>query len=333
MVAMVQRLINSRGWQHFVRSNYVTWFTEWLLQFGGKSAHVVLIITTLYMSAELYPGIHLPDGLSVAVFLIQMFALDMGGMGLASLSRQARADGNEEGARSAKNLSNWLIGIMIAGLVTVCLEQALSHLPYVQTIQGYIDAVKIVVELVLVVARAVCAVLYGKTIHSLRVAEPASVPVIPEQPTVDLQPLHTKIAELEAQIAQLLATSLETKEETEGIESGNTEDDSVAPIVDIEDYRNAMKNETDEGRFVDTEEHPVVNKQRNTVSRKVSTNNGRGEARQKALRMLKKNPQLTAPELAKKTGITRQYASKLIRERETLANSDSKESEAIHGLV
>lgn len=200
----MQRFLSSAGWHHFVRSNYVTWFTEWLLSFGGKSAHVILIFTTLYMSAELYPGVHLPDGISIAVFLIQMFALDMGGMGLASLSRQAHVDGNEEGARSAKHLSNWLIGIMIAGLVTVCLEQAMNHLPHMETVQGYVDAAKIFVELVLVIARAVCAVLYGKVIHSLRGSWTMPTPAAQPEP-IDYSQIVTQVsAQIQTNITQQL---------------------------------------------------------------------------------------------------------------------------------
>ncbi len=168
MAVVQQQQAQQQGFKyHFVRSNYVTWFTDWLLGLGGKSAHVILIFTMLYMSAELYPGVSLPPGLNITVFLVQMFALDMGGMGLASLARQARADGNTEGADKAQKLSRWLIRIMIASLVTVCLEQAISNIPGIGAAQGYIDAIKLLVEVALVVARAICAVLYGVTIHSL----------------------------------------------------------------------------------------------------------------------------------------------------------------------
>ncbi len=156
------------GWDHFIRSNYVTWFTDWLLGFGGKSAHIILTATMLYMSAQLFPGVNTPDALDLTVFLVQMFALDMGGMGLASLARQARAEGNETGADKAQQLSRWLIGIMIASIVAVCLEQAVHHILHEnKEAQVYIDAIKIIVEVILVVARAICAVLYGPVIHAL----------------------------------------------------------------------------------------------------------------------------------------------------------------------
>jgi hypothetical protein len=191
---------------HFIRSNYVTWFTDWLLGLGGKSAHVVLIFTTLYMSAELYPGVNLPPGLNMAVFLIQMFSLDMGGMGLASLARQARADGNQEGAKKAQGLSRWLIGIMIAGLVTVCLEQALKGIPGAG-LQTFVDAAKTVVEFALVIARAVCAVLYGTTIHSLKSqgSEAKNEAATSEETAQRLEKLQSDLQSAKMEIADLTA--------------------------------------------------------------------------------------------------------------------------------
>lgn len=182
-----------RAWFHFVRSNYVTWFTDWFLVLGGKSAQIVLVITTLYMSAELYPGVNLPDPLNIAMFIIQMFALDVGGMGLASLSRQARTDGNPEGANKAQRLSTLLIGVMIAGIVTVCLEQAIGHIPHLsKDAHDWIDAIKLIIELTLVVTRAFCAVLYGVAIHELKTDQGITANKIEELNTQ----LNTKIDEL-----------------------------------------------------------------------------------------------------------------------------------------
>src|SRR5260370_34139592 len=60
--------------------------------FGGKWAELVLYGTVLYSCAELYPGVHLPDGLSLGVFLVQLGALDIGGFSLAQPGRQAKRD-------------------------------------------------------------------------------------------------------------------------------------------------------------------------------------------------------------------------------------------------
>src|SRR5260221_1350585 len=70
---------------HFARSNYITAFTDWFMGLAGKLTELVLYATVLYSCAQLYPDVQLPAGLSLAVFLIQMGALDIGGLSLAKL--------------------------------------------------------------------------------------------------------------------------------------------------------------------------------------------------------------------------------------------------------
>ena len=142
------------------RSNYVTAITDWFMGFAGKWAELVLYGTVLYSCAELYPGVYLPAGLSLVVFLVQLGALDIGGLSLAKLAKQAREDGNAAGAVNAERLSKWLIGIMLVGVVTVGLEHALPV-----TLPTWIITS---INVLLVVARSICAVLYGRVVHDLK---------------------------------------------------------------------------------------------------------------------------------------------------------------------
>lgn len=146
--------------QGLVRSNYITAFTDWFMGLTGKATEIVLYATVLYSSAQLYPGVHLPADLSLAVFLVQMGALDIGGLALGKLAKQARADGDSVGADKAARLSQWLIGIMLAGVVTVGLEHALPFpLP---------SWLMVSIDVALVIARSICAVLYGRVVHDLK---------------------------------------------------------------------------------------------------------------------------------------------------------------------
>jgi hypothetical protein len=154
--------------QGLARSNYVTTITDWFMGLAGKLTELVLYGTILYSCAQLYPGVDLPAGLSLAVFLIQMGALDIGGLSLAKLARYAREDGNADGARQAETLSRWLIGIMLTGVVTVGVEHVVPIPGQAQT----------AVEIVLVVARSICSVLYGRVVHLLK-GEAARVQRIP----------------------------------------------------------------------------------------------------------------------------------------------------------
>jgi hypothetical protein len=145
--------------------------TDWFLGFFGKAAHLVLILTTLYTGAELLPGVSLPGSLNNAVFVLQMLVLDVGGMGLAKLAMQASDRGNEEGAQKAEKLSQWLIRIVIASLVTVAVEQAIRAIPTFHDMSTIVDGINIAVGGILTIARAVCAVNYGRVIHSLQLED------------------------------------------------------------------------------------------------------------------------------------------------------------------
>jgi hypothetical protein len=179
---------------HFGRSTYVTLITDWFLGFFGKAAHLVLIFTTLYTGAELLPGVSLPGPLNNAVFVMQMLVLDVGGMGLAKLAMQARDQGNEEAAKKAEDLSKWLIRIVIASLVTMATGQAVKAIPGLSNISTIVDGINIAVGGVLTIARAVCAVNYGRVIHSLSMEDDGE-----QQPTlvVDVEVLvRTAIGDL-----------------------------------------------------------------------------------------------------------------------------------------
>lgn len=186
-------------WYHFRHSTYITAITDWFLGFFGKAAHLILILTTLYTGAELLPGVSLPAPLNNAVFVLQMLVLDVGGMGLAKLAMQAKDRGNEEGAKKAEDLSKWLIRIVIASLVTVAAEQAVKAIPGLSDISTIVDGINIAVGGLLTIARAVCAVNYGRVIHALQLEDEGE-----PQPTqiIDVEALvHQAIAELAATLA------------------------------------------------------------------------------------------------------------------------------------
>src|SRR5262249_45108676 len=82
----------------------------------------------------------------------------IGGLSRGKLAKQAREDGNTKGADQAATLSRWLIAIMLTGVATVGIEHVVL-LP---------DQIQTGVEIVLVLARSICAVLYGRVVHALK---------------------------------------------------------------------------------------------------------------------------------------------------------------------
>jgi hypothetical protein len=159
------------------------------------------------MSAELYPGVSFPAGLNLAVFIILSFALDMGGLGLAQIARTAREQGNEEGAKQGEMLAQWLIGIMIAGLVTVSLEQAARIvLLFVPSWKNGIAIAQIAVEIILSVARVICAVNYGHVVYALQKDYGASTLTMK-----DARELHEQVEAAQQQASSLRQELSSTK--------------------------------------------------------------------------------------------------------------------------
>lgn len=194
----------------FIHSIYLTKFTEWFLEFFGRGAQSILIVTTLYQGAALLPGITLPQIITNTVFIIQMLTLDIGGMGLAGIARQAAAEGDSEGAKKAGALGKWLIRIVIATLISAALEMIIHPLPVYQLAKSYVDVAFLVVSAVLTIARAICAVQYTVVMHDLKGTH---TPAASSTPAVDVEALISqaleKVANDQAQVNQQLLTALD----------------------------------------------------------------------------------------------------------------------------
>jgi hypothetical protein len=150
-----------------------------------------------------------------------MGALDIGGLSLAKLARQAREDGNGDSARQAETLSKWLIGIMLTGVVTVGVEHVVP-LP---------EQAQIGVEIVLVVARSICSVLYGRVVHMLK----GEVRQVQRIPAVDVMQHLQAFAE-QLQSIERHFTDVHQQQLAETIQNIETDfqeylNESLSPIV------------------------------------------------------------------------------------------------------
>lgn len=169
---------NKHNFKHgFLRSTWITACWNWFLMFAGKAAEPVLTISVIYSCARLLPGINLPVQCDNTVFICQMIALDIGGLGLRKLANQARKDGNGEGAK--------LAGIVSTALLTIMgINVALSVLESVSQLDPTIVKV---IEGILLIVRAIMAVLYAFVIHSLHGEDDNSEPYEAPPPQPDLQ--------------------------------------------------------------------------------------------------------------------------------------------------
>lgn len=148
------------------QSNYITAAWTWFMILAGKAAEPVLVASVLYASVKLLPTVHFPPQFDVAVFIAQFVALDIGGLSLNKLADQAKEDGNEDGAKHARQLSIALVGIMLAGVIMAGVDQIVK-------MDGQLGTV---IDTILLIARAVLAVLYSRVIHSLKKDDEQELP-------------------------------------------------------------------------------------------------------------------------------------------------------------
>lgn len=201
----------------WVHSTYITAAWNWFLEFIGRSAEAILVVSVLYASVKLLPVVHMPAGLDVVVFIAQFVALDVGGYSLNKLAKQARAEHNDQGAKLAGGMSIALITVMIAGVVVVAIEQ-LFPIP---------GNWKLGIDTVLLIARSILAVLYGHTIHQLKGDDQAEQSSAPAAPQIDIQQqIAAAIAEASAKFERRL---VEIAEQVKQIPAP-----APAPTIDYE---------------------------------------------------------------------------------------------------
>ena len=140
----------------FKQSNYITDFWNWFMTLMSKAAEMVLFGTVLYSGYQLLPGVpHVPAPVDAAVFVIQQGALDIGGMGLLKLAKRANLAKDAFPVR----LGMSLVVLMILNVALASIKHTLPMIP---------GGVFVGIETLLLIARAVVAVLFGHAIYALR---------------------------------------------------------------------------------------------------------------------------------------------------------------------
>jgi uncharacterized Tic20 family protein len=149
------------------QSTFITAAWTWCMILAAKAAKPVPVASVLYASVKLLPLVHVPSQYDVVVFLAQFVAWTSGGLSLNTLADQAKQDGNDEGALQAKRLSIALVVVMLVGVILAGVDQVVRLDSQVGT--G--------IDTILLIARAILAVLYSRVIHCLRndVGDPYAV--------------------------------------------------------------------------------------------------------------------------------------------------------------
>ena len=170
----------------FTQSNYITDFWNWLMTLMSKAAELVLFGSVLYSGYQLLPNItHAPAQVDAIIFVIQQAALDIGGMGLLKLAKRAGLPKDSFPMR----VGVILVVLMILNVVLASLKQTVPMIP---------PGVFIGIETILLIARAIMAVLFGYAIHALREEYGESTITIK-----DAGALRERIEELSSELVQI----------------------------------------------------------------------------------------------------------------------------------
>lgn len=180
----------------FGQSNYITDFWNWFMTLMSKAAEMVLFGTVLYSGYQLLPGVpHVPTTVDAAIFVIQQGALDIGGMGLLKLAKRAGLPRSSFPVR----LGVSLVVLMILNVALASLKHTLPALP---------DGVFVGSETMLLIARAVVAVLFGHAIHALREEYGDSTMTIKEANELQqaIEALTTELARVQQDVQRQFAS-------------------------------------------------------------------------------------------------------------------------------
>jgi len=187
----------------FKQSNYITDFWNWFMTLMSKAAEMVLFGTVLYSGYQLLPGVpHVPATIDAAVFVIQQGALDIGGMGLLKLAKRAGLPRDAFPVR----LGMALVVLMILNVALASIKHSLPMIP---------DGVFVGIETVLLIARAIVAVLFGHAIYALREEYSESTITIKDANELRqrMEELSSELSRVQQNVQRQLSVELSTMRE------------------------------------------------------------------------------------------------------------------------
>jgi hypothetical protein len=226
----------------FKQSNYITDFWNWFMTLMSKAAEMVLFGTVLYSGYQLLPGVpHVPATIDAAVFVIQQGALDIGGMGLLKLAKRAGLPRDAFPVR----LGMALVVLMILNVALASIKHSLPMIP---------DGVFVGIETVLLIARAIVAVLFGHAIHALREEYSESTITIKDADELrqHMEELSSELSRVQQNVQRQLSAELSTLRENVhqqlsfGHESFQQYQEALAQVPDLKAHLQHIESSTTE---------------------------------------------------------------------------------------
>src|SRR5260221_8983131 len=224
----------------FKQSNYITDFWNWFMTLMSKAAEMVLFGTVLYSGYQLLPGVpHVPATIDAAVFVIQQGGRDFGGMGLLKLAKRAGLPRDAFPVR----LGVALVVLMILNVALASIKHTLPMIP---------DGVFVGIETILLIARAIVAVLFGHAIHALREEYSESPITIKDANELQqrIEACASELAQVQHHVQRQLASELtatnrrltDLSERIAATDQGNRLSDALQPIrTTMQEHTSALE--------------------------------------------------------------------------------------------
>lgn len=250
---------------------------------AGHFTHWILFFCMIENIISMLPDMTIAGWITNTVLGVQVIALDIGGLSLATLAKYAKEQGHEEEAKQAGRTSKFLIVMM---MVTLVLVGAGVIYPIVKP---YTDDA----EKVLILVRILMTVWYGHILHALRSANNNNntLNVEPTPPPITVAPEPIDYQELARQLLPALRNDLQAL-----LPPARNNDETIV--------------ETDIVQMQEIEAAKTGVRVSKVVSQKPKQT-----AKQKALQILAKHPDIDPVALSKKLSISEQYARKLLAEQ------------------
>ena len=148
-----------------IHSTWLTVLWDIFMEFAVRFARIALTVTMMYSVALSLPSLKLSTlhpRLTFAMFLLQIFALEAGGQGLATLASQLEDSAKkDEGlllqAVKVRRLSNELTALLVASLVWASIQNIFS-IPD--------NTLSKIIELIFMIVRTYYTVRYSRMTHS-----------------------------------------------------------------------------------------------------------------------------------------------------------------------
>ena len=169
--------ISSAQWKatQIAKAESITDALEVALAYAARLSEWIILLCILFSVSEALPGIHFPLMVSNGVLWLQIITLDVAGLSLMALEKNARANGNIQAANTARVMMYTMISVTMITLFAVNVGNLFPTLSWLTT---WID-------FAMVFVRIGISLIFKFVIVNIRSSEVQVIPVKTHEDTIE----------------------------------------------------------------------------------------------------------------------------------------------------